>query len=241
LAEPKKQSTTEWLFQEMIERIRSRRWAEGEAIPSERTLMEEFGVSRISVRETLSMLRALGVLETSHGRSSIVRRMDSEIIGRLFPLILSLEGEQSYEQIFEVRLALESQTAYLAAVRRTEEDVARLDELLSTLRIEVEEDLEQSIETDLAFHVQIARATGNPLFPVLLETLSGFVTYVQLMSCRNDPEKRHRALGYHESIAEAIRVSDPDRARTEMEAHLRSSADRMMRRGLFKTAAVGGR
>lgn len=130
--------------------------------------------------------------------------------------MLSLEGEQTYQQIFEVRLAIESRTAYLAALNRSEQDLKSLKELLELLTDQVEEDLEKSIETDLAFHIQIARATNNPLFPLLLEALSGFVTYVQLLSCKDNPVKRYRALQYHESIAEAIRDQDAERARVSV-------------------------
>ena len=233
--EQKITSTTQLVFQKMLDRIQSGQWLINRPIPSERALMKEFGVSRICVRESLSMLRALGILETCHGRSSMIRRMDSEIIGRLFPLMLSLEGEQTYEQIFEVRLNLESRTAYLAALRRSEQDMQELDKLLELLRVQLEQDLEKSVQTDLSFHIKIAQATKNPLFPLLLKALSGFVTYVQVLSCKDNPDKRHRALLYHESIAEAIHNKDPERARVEMESHLRSSADRMLKSGMFKT------
>jgi len=233
-----KTSTTEWLFQEMLDRIQSGQWPIGSAIPSERTLMDDFGVSRISLRESLSMLRALGILEISHGRSSTVRRIDSEIIGRLFPLMLSLEGEQTYQQIFEVRLSLESRTAYLAALRRSEEDVQRLDEILESFRSQMEDELEESIETDLEFHLQIARASKNPLFPLMLNALSGFVTYVQTTSCKDNPIKRQRALQYHETIAEAIRHQDAERARVEMESHLHYSADPILKEGALNNNRV---
>jgi GntR family transcriptional repressor for pyruvate dehydrogenase complex len=233
--EQKITSTTQLLFQKMLDRIQSGQWPINKPIPSERALMKEFGVSRICVRESLSMLRALGILETCHGRSSIIRRMDSEIIGRLFPLMLSLQGEQTYGQIFEVRLNLESRTAYLAALRRSEQDLQELDKLLELLRVQLEQ---KSVQTDLTFHIKIAQATKNPLFPLLLKALSGFVTYVQVLSCKDNPDKRHRALLCHETIAEAIRNKDPERARVEMESHLRSSADRMLKSGMFKTSAL---
>ena len=217
------------LFEEMLEQIRSGHWAEGQKIPSERSLMARFGVSRVSIRETLSMLRAFGVLSTSQGRRSIVQKTDSKILGKMFPLILSMKGESTYQQIFEVRLALESRTSYMAAVNRTDEDLYELYEVLGELKRLLEDDLENSIEADLRFHIQIARSTGNPLFPLLLEALSGFVTYVQMISCKGDPARRQRALHFHESITEAIKDKDPEMARVEMESHLRTSADRILK------------
>jgi GntR family transcriptional repressor for pyruvate dehydrogenase complex len=226
-------STPAILFEEMLERIRTGQWPTGAKIPSERTLMARFGVSRVSVRETLSMLRALGVLSTSQGRRSVVQKMDSKVLGKMFPLILSLEGQKTYQQIFEVRLALESRTSYLAAVNRTESDLSELYRVLERLKKQLSEDLENSIDSDLQFHIQVARSTRNPLFPLMLEALSGFVKYVQVLSCKGDPARRERALHFHESVAEAIKDKDPERARVEMESHLRTSADRILKSGML--------
>lgn len=226
-------STPSIIFEKMLERIRTGEWAEGEKIPSERSLMTRFGVSRVSIRETLSMLRALGVLSTSQGRRSVVQKMDSKMLGKMFPLILSMEGEKTYQQIFEVRLSLESRTSYLAALHRTEEDVNQLCETLQELKKHLVDDIENSIGADLQFHIQIAQSTGNPLFPLLLEALSGFVTYVQILSCKGDTARRQRALHFHESITEAIKDKDPERARVEMESHLRTSADRIIKSGVL--------
>jgi DNA-binding FadR family transcriptional regulator len=230
-----KESTTRSVFNAMLDRIRSAQWPAGKPIPSERDLVEEFKVSRIAVRESLSMLRALGVLKTSPKRRSVVRKMDAEVIGRLFPLMLSLEGEQTYRQIFEIRLALEPRSAYLAALNRTDEHLDKLSALLEALGCHIETDQEKFIETDLAFHLQIAQATGNPLLPLLLKALSGFVSYVQLQSCRNNPISRRGALQHHRAIAEAIHDSDAERARVEMESHLRSTAGRMLKTGMLET------
>ncbi|MBN2210691.1 MAG: FadR family transcriptional regulator [Sedimentisphaerales bacterium] len=232
----KSSSISRQLFDKMLQRIHTGQWPVGKSIPGERVLMTEFGVSRISVRETLSMLRALGILDTSHGRRSVVRKMNAEIVGRLFPLLLTLEGEQTYEHVFEVRLAIESRTAYMAALNRSQDDVAELSQLLELLRKQTQETLEDSVKTDLRFHIRIAQATGNPIFPLLLDALGGFVTYVQELSCRGNPDRRTRAMQYHEAIFEAIRDQDAEHARGEMESHLRSSAGRFLSEGLIKAA-----
>ncbi|MHC4386710.1 MAG: FCD domain-containing protein, partial [Planctomycetota bacterium] len=67
----------------------------------------------------------------------------------------------------------------------------------------------------------------------LLEAISGFVAYVQFLSCKGDPVRRERAVHFHESITQAIKDRDPERARVEMESHLRTSADRMLKSGLL--------
>jgi DNA-binding FadR family transcriptional regulator len=110
-----------------------------------------------------------------------------------------------------------------------------MDALVAKLREQLTEPLEQASDTDLAFHIQVARATQNPLFPLLIEVLSGFVAYATVFNCRDDPVRRERAVLAHEAIVEAIREQDADRARAEMEAHVRYSMHYVMQSGRFES------
>ena len=215
----KRQSTTKRLYESMIQRIETGEWQVGGTIPSERNLMIEFGVSRIAVREALSMLRALGVLEISHGKSTTVRKMSSDTLSKLFPLMLSVEGEQSLVHVFEVRRGLELETARLAAEKRTVDDLNRLSMLAESFD-SYTTDTPESIESDHQFHVQIAKATGNPLFWVLLNVLGSYVKFAQRESGRHDPEQHRRASEAHHKILQAITDRDGKTAQKEMEYHL---------------------
>lgn len=217
-----KKSTTIRLFDEMLGLIESGKWAIGEPIPSERTLMEKFGVSRIALRESLSMLRALGVLDISHGRKTTVRRMNSELLGRLFPLMLSLEGEQTLEHIFQLRIGIESESAYLAALNRSEDDLKQLREIGSRFA-SYEYDTTDSIQADHEFHALIAKMTGNPLFVFLLNSLGGFVRFAQRESGKMSPYQRARAVAAHQSILLAIADGNAKQARTSMISHLQDA------------------
>jgi GntR family transcriptional regulator, transcriptional repressor for pyruvate dehydrogenase complex len=224
-------SKVEQLTRAMLDRIRSGEWPVGTLLPAERNLVEYFGTSRIALREAMSTLRALGVLDTEHGRGSTVRRIDASILEQLVPLMFSLEGEQPFEQTFELRLALESRTAYLAALRRTDDELAEIEGLAAEHRRQSEGELGGAVAADVAFHMAVARAAHNPLFPIVLKAISEFVKYVQTISCTNNPVRRARAVQAHESVCEAIRDRDAERARVEMEAHLRYSARRLLRDG----------
>ncbi|QDV43848.1 HTH-type transcriptional regulator LutR [Stieleria neptunia] len=219
-------TSTETVFQQMLQNVQSGDWESGSEIPSERSLIDEFGVSRIAIREALSMLRGLGVVDISHGRRTRVKPIGSETLGNLLPLMLLCGGQRTFDQVFEVRLAIESQTASLAARRRTDEHLVKLDILLQRFRDAMTSAESDAQPVDLEFHLEIARAADNPLFPVLLEALAGFVAFAQKESCRNDLNRRQRAILAHESIVEAIRDQDTDRARVEMESHLRYSMTR---------------
>jgi GntR family transcriptional repressor for pyruvate dehydrogenase complex len=221
----------EQVLEQMLERIRLGEWRPGMTLPGQRQLVEEFGVSRVPLREALSMLKALGIIEIQHGRNSVIRRMETDVVHQLFPLVFSLDGEHTYVQIFELRLAVESRTAYLAAKRRTDEHVERLEENLAKFREQCLAGSRDFYQTDLEFHTLVADATGNPLFPLLLKTFSGFVIFSQKEGCRDSAERHERAVRAHESICDAISEGDPERARIEMESHLRFSASRRAKNG----------
>ena len=225
------QNQTSRVVQEVLGRVRRGTWPVGKRLPSERALIEELHVSRVPLREALSSLRALGVLETRAGSGTRVARVTAHTIAQLLPLLVTLEGERTFDQIFELRLALETQTAALAAERRAEHDLFLLHDFTRRFRADLDAGLETAIETDLDFHVQIAKATGNPLFAVLMQSLAELVKHVQRKSCQDDPLRRRRAVESHEAIVDAIDARDPQRARAEMEAHLRYSASRFLSHG----------
>ena len=235
---PPSDSVSQSVFERMMEKIRSGKWAVGESIPSERTLIVEFGASRIAIREALSMLRGLGVLDVGHGRRTRVRGMGAGTLGQLVPLMMLSGGQTMFGQVFEVRLALESMSARLAASRRTEVQVVSLRELAARYRKLAEAGSDQTLTADLAFHAGVAEASGNPLFPVLLGALSGFITYTQRESCRDDAARLQRAMMAHETIAEAIAVSDGAWAAAEMEAHLQFSRSRRIQPESEKTVQI---
>lgn len=224
----KTQKTSEQLRETFLNRIRTGVWPVGEALPSERELMVEFKVSRIPLREAIAGLRALGVLHTRPGSGTRVRRVDAHTVAQLLPLLVTLEGERTFRQVFDLRLAVESQTAALAARYHTELDALDLRECIATLKADLDANLEDAVEHDLDFHVAIARATQNPLFEMLMRTLAELVKRVQVESCKDDPVRRRRAFDAHAAIVDAILARDADRARAEMEAHLRYSASRML-------------
>jgi GntR family transcriptional repressor for pyruvate dehydrogenase complex len=220
--------TTETIRETILERIRTGFWPAGTALPSERELMADFGVSRIPLREAIAGLRALGVLHTRPGSGTRVRRVDARSVAQLLPLIVTLDGERTFRQVFELRLAVESETAALAARHHTDSDAHSLKHLLEKLKADLDAHLEEAVETDLDFHVAIAKATQNPLFEVLMRTLAELIKHVQIESCKDDPVRRRRAFDAHTAIVDAILARDAERARAEMEAHLRYSASRML-------------
>lgn len=223
-------STTESIYQQMLENIRDGAWPTGASIPSERQLIEHFGASRIAVREALSMLRGLGVVDVSHGRRTRVRGIGIDAFDQLLPLMLADGSQKTFDQVFELRLAIESQTALLAARSRTPEQLEQIQQLARRYRQQSAGRPNDAVRTDVEFHQAIATATGNPLFSSILQATTKFVVFAQIQSCTYDPDRLKRAARAHMAIADAIAAGDGELARSEMESHLRYSATRQIER-----------
>lgn len=140
----------------------------GERLPAERELASALGVSRPILREALKHLAALGIVETKTGSGSFLR--DPISLSDL-RIVMKLETErQSLIKLVELRRALESEAAALAAKRISPAELDNLERLLDALEHEHFSKGHAS-ETDKAFHLALYRYSGNPLFLQLLEPL----------------------------------------------------------------------
>jgi len=213
------------LYQEVLdrlmERISSGAIAPNSHLPSERELMEEFGVGRPAVREALQSLERSGIVEIAHGeRARVVvptaERLISQFAGGAMHMLRTQPG--TLEHLKEVRVFLETGTARMAAERANEEDVARLRLAIARHRASMV-DLERFIELDMAFHREIAAISRNPIFPSIVEALFGWAReYYQ--SLVRAPGAEELTLAEHERIVDAIAARDPDAAAAAMHAHL---------------------
>lgn len=205
----------------LMERIRTGAIPPNAQLPSERELMEEYGVGRPAVREALQALERSGIVEIIHGeRARVVvptaERLMSQIAGGAMHLLRTQPG--TLDHLKEVRLFLETGTARMAAERATEEDVARLRLAVAKHRASMV-DLEKFIELDMAFHREIAGISGNPIFPSIVEAMFRWASeYYQ--SLVRAPGAEELTLAEHERIVDAIAAHDPNGAAAAMHAHL---------------------
>jgi GntR family transcriptional regulator, transcriptional repressor for pyruvate dehydrogenase complex len=202
--------------------IKQRAFAPGERIPSERELCETLGVSRTVVREAVGTLVAKGLLEVRPGGGTAVRHPDPAIAMQLVTAaLISSGGEVGFEHLQEVRALLEVEIAGLAAVRRTAPELAGIRAQLEATQ-EFEGDPQRWAEADVAFHAAIAEATHNPLYPILLGSISGLLMEVRLTGIRLTGTPQ-RAFKHHINILAALEAGKGVDARKAMQAHLRES------------------
>jgi GntR family transcriptional repressor for pyruvate dehydrogenase complex len=196
----------------------------GQSLPSTAALSERFEVSRPVVREALSALHAIGVVELMNGRNAIVRQLDDHLIALFLTRALQSTGEP-LAALMEVRAPLEIQAARLAAERTSAEAgvelVAEVDRMASLAG-----DRDAYALADLDLHRSIAELTGNPA----LLWFTGAVrhrVYEAIVQVRQHREQ-HGLLGIeheqHEAIAAAIAAGDAAGAETAMREHMASVA-----------------
>lgn len=200
---------------------------EGEKLPSENELAESFGVSRPVVREALSRLRADGVLVSRRGSGSYVQRRPSPQFLKLAPI----SEIADLMRCFEFRIAIEGETAALAASRRTDEDLA---EMRSALK-ELDENIRTKTlgaDADIRFHNAISQASKNKLFTSCLQTLSDAIlqgmTVARKLSLQANAKRLQTVQSEHRRVYEAIQKKDPVGARRIVRAHIENARDRVL-------------
>ena len=212
-------------------RIRDGSLAQGEKLPTEAAIMEEFGVSRTVVREAISRLQAAGLVETRHGVGTFVVGLGEGSAFRISPE--QLGTLQDVIEVLELRIGVETEGAALAATRRTPENLETLRNALTAFIAAVEEGRD-AVGPDFQFHLEIAKSTPNHHFVDLMATLGGMMIPRARLEPPGPltPERAaylRKVNAEHESIVDAISRQDPDAARAAMRTHLANSRERRRR------------
>ncbi|WP_457186012.1 FadR/GntR family transcriptional regulator [Nocardioides sp. P5_E3] len=190
------------LFQE---EITSGRWPVGERIPVEADLVAAFGAGRNTVREALQSLVHAGLLSREQGRGTFVIST-SELSGSL---ARQLAGGSRHHYL-ELRLALDSTAASLAALRRTDADIEQLRELRNRREESwSSDDPDVRAGADLALHRAIVAATHNPLYLQLYSSMTDVFASHMRHEESGDDAASHR---HHHDLVEAVAEGDADRA-----------------------------
>lgn len=224
-------SLTAAVVEEVSARIASRGLAPGDRLPTESAMMDEYGVSRTVVREAISRLQASGLVETRQGVGTFVRAQSSQAPFRVDPADVATLGE--LVALLELRIALEAEAAALAAMRRTDEDLAAMRAALEAYERGVNA-AGDAVDPDFEFHVRVAHAARNRYFVDLMNHLGRVVIpRTRVNSAQLASEERgeylRRVGREHEDIHGAIARRDPDAARAAMRTHLSNSRERLKR------------
>jgi GntR family transcriptional regulator, transcriptional repressor for pyruvate dehydrogenase complex len=182
----------------------------GDRMPSEPELVAHFGVSRGVIREALSKLQVLGVIEVFQGKGAFIAKLPIEM---LFMRVRRLKPESgNLENIWELRETLETRIAELAAERRTRDDMRDLEDAMKNLG----QPSEPGRLWDDAFHRTLAKTARNPVLEQMLLELVGVVG----PTVGNSGIPRLTLASEIGAILEAVRAGDGAGARAAMLEHL---------------------
>src|SRR5262245_43487559 len=192
----------------------------GERLPPERELARMLCVGRTSVREGLRTLDMMGLIEVVPGKG-VFRK--AGIAGPLDNVIRSWLSTHKGDlrDLVELREAVETQAASLAAQRAAPEDVAAMERALRVMRLATDDnDAERFVGADTAFHDAIARAGGNRLLRRALESIAREIGTFRMATARLGAAMLERSLADHEAVCRAIKAGDPVAARRAMRQHI---------------------
>ncbi|AFM01151.1 MULTISPECIES: FadR/GntR family transcriptional regulator [Desulfitobacterium] len=216
---------TRKIYEEIVEQIRELvargELKPGDRLPSERDLVERLKVSRASIREALSALELMGLLEVRSGEGTFVRKLRSESVVAPLAWMLTMEKGTVLE-LLEIRKILEVQAVGMAAERAEGEDLRELSAALERLQDDLNSPTSDG-SSDHRFHYAITRATKNKIMIRLMDTISDLMKYSLKTSRSKLYEGKYTpALLFqeHKKIYEAIMAKDIQGAKDFMLAHL---------------------
>lgn len=200
------------------------KWAPGDRLPGERVLAERFGCGRVTVRSALQRLTARGLLISRPASGVFVSdRLQTGLVSPWRQIIA--ENPELRPDMLEFRLMLEGTTSYLAAIRATDEDLARMQALIDALRdAHRAGDTAREAQLDGQFHSALAHASHNTMFRHLHGSLTHMLSeHISLNNAGLEMlrgEVSKHILEQHLALWDAIRNRRADDARRLMREHI---------------------
>jgi GntR family transcriptional regulator, transcriptional repressor for pyruvate dehydrogenase complex len=214
-----KKKLADSVIEEIKRMINNGELREGDKLPNQNEFAAQLGVSRTSLREALSTLTLIGVIEQRPGFGTVIRsRAPALYANHLTPPLMS--DEKATTELIEARRYIEMGGAELAAAYATAEEIEELKTLVNTMaEANREGRIGDYIEKDLAFHFMIAKASHNRFILHLFVTIRGMMEQYMRESFHLLPWMLERSLKFHTNIFQAIQNRDPARAVSEMRKH----------------------
>jgi GntR family transcriptional repressor for pyruvate dehydrogenase complex len=219
------QKVFEQVAVQIEQRILTGELRNGDRLPTERELAEQFHVSRTAVREAMKILSQKGLVEMRPGRGTIVidgsRAAMQNSIGLVMKLKLNEVGGS--DNLVEVREMLETEIAALAAARASTQDIEAMQQMVDLMETHIN-DADLFIEADNRFHAALAQATHNELIVMLVNSIVHLLSEQrkQIFQVEGGPQ---RGQVHHKHILECIMQHDPSAARAAIRAHLHQVRD----------------
>lgn len=221
-----RQNLADDLAQRIKQLIQAQAYEPGSRLPSIAHMAHDFRVGAPTVREALKTLEAVGVIEIRHGSGVYVSRNDDSLVISN-PVHDVAVSKKLLMDLIEARIPIELTSAALAAGNASDEQLDEMERLLGNAEAHLDDD-DVLNQTNMAFHRQIATASGNTVVKQLLEVLTSLFTREQrlILDIANERRQDHAE---HLGIYEALRRKDPELATVRMRAHLEHVRETLLR------------
>ncbi len=208
---------SEEIVEQLKQSILQGHFKAGDKLPAERSLAEEFRVSRVAIREALRALENSGFLVTRQGANggAYVTDLTFENLAKTF-LDLFMANKISIPEMHQLRILVEPEVARLAALNVTPEYMQQLKDALEAEELPIPS-LSVDVERKQRVHLILAEMCGNRFFEALVKSAMGLTRKV-VEAVKPDPHFMHPA-GMHRPIVEAVLAGDAKAATTEMGKH----------------------
>lgn len=213
------------VIEEVRSRILSGDYARGEKLPTEAQLVERWNVSRPVVREAMKVLASQGLVRIEQGRGSFVAETNTTALAQQLEWALLRDkgaGQpDQWDALLDVRFALEVRAAENAATQDARAEWQQMDASIAAMRAHPA-NAAACGEDDLGFHTALARATRNPLYPMLIGSLHDLLgRYLKLT--HHGRENALETARQHQEILDAVSAGQSARAADAMRAHLQAT------------------
>lgn len=201
----------------------------GDRLPVEREFAESLGISRVPLREGISALSALGIVERRQGDGNYIAGFSPDILGRILRTYTLLEGTLA-DDLFEARSVVEGAAARLAARNATPEDISAMEAQINAMEeavpayVEGKKRLADMLKLDDLFHLQCAAASHNEFYIqfVNIVHMAGTDMGLYEKTYGRQPEKYYDSVKFHRQLLDAIRERNEVLAQEIMCRHIDS-------------------
>jgi DNA-binding FadR family transcriptional regulator len=195
--------------------IQERKLTVGEKIPNEFELAKLFHVGRGTIREAVKLLISKNILEIRRGTGTFVCEKQG-VVDDPFGFHYTEDKTKLIADLVTIRLILEPEIAFLAAQNVTDDEIAQMEDMAHRIETLAAEKKDYCAE-DIAFHTLLAQSSRNMVMPNLIPVIHyGIEWYNRSLG----EYERQKALSYHIEIIKALKIRDPNKAKSAMQAHL---------------------
>jgi GntR family transcriptional repressor for pyruvate dehydrogenase complex len=220
MASISKKKLADSVIEEIKRMIQSGELKEGNKLPNQNTFAAQLGVSRTSLREALSTLTRIGVIEQRPGYGTVLRsRIPALFTDHLAPPLIS--DKQATIELIEARRFIEIGAAELSVKNASPEQINEMGLLIKEMTRSLKEGrIDDYIEQDVSFHFLIAKASHNRFLVNLFVTIRGFMEQYMRESFHLLPWMLERSLKFHQNIYQAVKGGSHSKAVFQMKKHI---------------------